>query len=268
VADTSTPTDQTMMPGAQLRAARQARGMSLEEAARLTCIGSAYLEALESDRYDQLPNPAYVKGIMRSYARTVGIPPEPLIDRYLKGAPPDGDAEEPAGRRAAPAGRKQWLLLLALGIIICAGFLLAQRDGGPGLTAPAPQVAPVLPLQGVLLPQTTAAPPVPQQAAPIPVPPREELRPDQPAVPDAGTAVLKVKVLEECVLTITVDDAPPQQYDLKPSDQVEWMGERYFALELTNAGAIEAELNGKRLPPFGRSGDAAAVVVTADGQIE
>jgi hypothetical protein len=46
------------------------------------------------------------------------------------------------------------------------------------------------------------------------------------------------------------------------------MGERYFALEMTNAGAIEAELNGKALPPLGKSGDAATVVITADGQIE
>ena len=81
-------------------------------------------------------------------------------------------------------------------------------------------------------------------------------------------AVLKVKVIHECLLTITIDDAPPQQHDLKPGEQIEWTGERNFVLEITNAGAIEAELNGKPLPPLGKSGDAVTVVVTAEGQIE
>ena len=110
--------------------------MSLDEAARVTCIGKSYLEALESDRYEQLPNPAYVKGIIRSYAQAVGIPPDPLIAGYEQGAAPDETADERTGGSAHPPGRKQWLLLLILGLVICAGYMLAQRDGGTGRPLP------------------------------------------------------------------------------------------------------------------------------------
>ena len=267
------PTSTAVMPGKQLRMAREARGMSLDEAARVTCIGKSYLEALESDRYEQLPNPAYVKGIIRSYAQAVGIPPDPLIAGYEQGAAPDETADERIGGRALPPGRKQWLLLLILGLVICAGYMLAQRDGGTGRPLPSggETMSAAVPATGVMPPRTSHTRTVPTPAAPVVpavVPPSEEHRAVQSPVPDPRKAVLKVRVLEECLLTITIDDAPPQQYDLKPSDQVEWMGERFFVLEMTNSGAIEAELNGKPLPLLGKSGDAATVVVTADGQIE
>ena len=270
MADEVKPTDHTVMPGEQLRVAREGRGMSLDEAARITCIGISYLEALESDRYEQLPSPAYVKGIIRSYARILGVPPEPLIARYEQGAEPEENVDEPAGGSAAPPGRKPWLLLLIIGVIISAGYMLAQRDTGHDQPpSPAGQILPAaVPAQGVLPPRTSHARPAPPPSVPVAVPSREEVRVDTSPTAGPRMTVLKVKVIHECLLTITIDDASPQQYDLKPGDQVEWMGERYFALEMTNAGAIEAELNGKPLPPLGKSGDAATVVVTADGQIE
>jgi transcriptional regulator with XRE-family HTH domain len=270
VADEVKPTDHAVMPGEQLRVAREERGMSLQEASRLTRIGMSYLESLEADRYEQLPSPAYVKGIIRNYARILGIPPEPLIALYVQGAEPEEGADEPAGGSAAPPGKKPWLLLLIIGIIICAGYMLAQRDTGHDLPpVPAGQIMPAdVPAQAVLPPRTSHARPVTAPAVPTAVPSREEGRVVTSPVVVARTAVLKVKILHDCLLTITIDDASPQQYDLKYGDQAEWMGERYFALEMTDAGAIEAELNGKPLPPLGKSGDAATVVVTADGQIE
>jgi cytoskeleton protein RodZ len=86
-------------------------------------------------------------------------------------------------------------------------------------------------------------------------------------VPIPPKSVLKAIILGACQLTLTIDDMPSQQYDLKQGDQVEWIGERYFALEMTNASAVQVELNGKLLSSLGRSGDAATVVITADGRI-
>lgn len=264
------PTDQTVMPGEQLRAARNARGMSLDEAARITCIGRSYLDALESGRYEQLPSPAYVKGIMRSYARFLGIPPEPLIDRYDVDLNLEEVTDDQTRESAHPPAKKPWPLLLIIGLIICAVYIWAQRD--TSLDQPPSPAGPVMsvavPVQGILPPRTSHALPVAPPAFPASTPSHKETQAD--TLPGAGPkmAVLVVKVSNECSIIITIDDASPQQYDLKPGDQVEWMGERYFALEMTNAGAIEAELNGKQLPPLGKSGDPVTVVVTADGQIE
>jgi transcriptional regulator with XRE-family HTH domain len=270
VADEVKPIDHAVMPGEQLRMAREELGMSLDEAARITCIGMSYLEALESDRYEQLPSPAYVKGIIRSYARILGIQPDALIARYEQGAEPEETHNDQTGRKAATPGKKPWLLLLIIGVIICIGYMLAQRDTSHDQSPPSSgQIMSVaVPVQGILPPRTSHVSPTTLLPAPASVPSREEVRDDPPPTASPIKAVLKVKVIHECLFTITIDDAPPQQYDLKSGDQIEWMGERYFALEISNAGAIEAELNGKALPPLGKSGDAATVVITADGQIE
>jgi transcriptional regulator with XRE-family HTH domain len=270
VADEVKPIDHAVMPGEQLRMAREGQGMSLDEAARITCIGMSYLEALESDRYELLPSPAYVKGIIRSYARILGIQPDALIASYEQGAEPEKTDDEQTGRSGAAHGKKPWLLLLIIGVIICIGYMLAQRDTSHDQpsTSTGQIMSVAVPVQGILPPRSSHVRPTTLLPVPVPVPSREEVRED--TTPTAGNkkAVLKVKVIHECFFTITIDDAPPQQYDLKSGDQIEWMGERYFALEMTNAGAIEAELNGKALPPLGKSGDAATVVITADGQIE
>ena len=270
MADEVKPTDHTVMPGEQLRVAREARGMSLDEAARITCIGMSYLEALESGRYEQLPSPAYVKGIIRSYSRFLGIPPEPLIDRYDVDLNLEEASDDQTGESSHPPAKKPWPLLLIIGLVICAVYIWAQwdtnRDQPPSPAGQAMSVA--VPVQGILPPRTSHALPVASPAFPVATPSHKEARTDTPPGAGPKMAVLVVRVAIECGLTITIDDAPPQQYDLKPGDQVEWMGERYFALEMTNAGAIEAELNGKQLPPLGKSGDPVTVVVTADGQIE
>ena len=257
------------MPGEQLRSERERRGLTLEEAARQTCIGISYLEALEAGRYEELPNPAYVKGIIRSYARILGLSPEPLITGYTEGREPDEPDEARTGDDVPPA-RKQWVLLLIIGFIICAGYMLAQRETGrdlsPTLSGQTVLLTPAR--QGVQPRRTSHLHSVIPPATPPALPPSEERAKE--STPEANTAksVLKAKIHAECQLTMTIDDMPSQQYDLKPGDQVEWIGERYFAIELTDAGAIEVELNGRPLPSLGKSGETTSVVITGDGQIQ
>lgn len=69
--------------GEQLRAARLAKGMELDEIQRETKIGRAYLQALETGAFECLPQgDAYVKGFIRSYARVVGLEPRNVLDAF------------------------------------------------------------------------------------------------------------------------------------------------------------------------------------------
>lgn len=85
--------------GQKLREEREARNISIEEIAAATKIVPRYLEALEADRLDQMPGGFFVKGIIRSYARAIGLDGDEVLARYraagLVGGP------EP-GRTAAP----------------------------------------------------------------------------------------------------------------------------------------------------------------------
>lgn len=75
--------------GAMLRAARQARGQDLELLAQVLKVPPRKLEALEADRYDELPGLAFVRGLALSYARQMGIDPQPVLGALPQaGTPP------------------------------------------------------------------------------------------------------------------------------------------------------------------------------------
>jgi cytoskeletal protein RodZ len=68
--------------GRALRAARQRRGKSLEEASRDTRVRLDYLDALERERFDALGSEVYVRGFLRSYARYLGLKHDKVIAVY------------------------------------------------------------------------------------------------------------------------------------------------------------------------------------------
>jgi len=68
--------------GAQLRRARESKGMSLEEVQQKTKIHAEYLKALENDQFDLLPSPFYVRAFLRTYAKCLELDPQSLLDRY------------------------------------------------------------------------------------------------------------------------------------------------------------------------------------------
>lgn len=67
------------LPGSRLRAAREARGLSVEDVALRLNISVTYVRALEASDFDKLPGMAFVKGYTRAYARFVGLSPDELI---------------------------------------------------------------------------------------------------------------------------------------------------------------------------------------------
>jgi cytoskeleton protein RodZ len=72
--------------GETLRQARKARNISLQEIAESTKIGTRILQALEDERFDQLPGGIFNKGFVRSYARCVGLNEEKTVAAYMAAA--------------------------------------------------------------------------------------------------------------------------------------------------------------------------------------
>jgi cytoskeletal protein RodZ len=68
--------------GASLRRQREARAMSVAELSRVTRIPLASLEAIESDRFDELPGEVFVRGFLKAYAQAVGLEPAEILARY------------------------------------------------------------------------------------------------------------------------------------------------------------------------------------------
>ncbi len=69
--------------GEKLRRERELRGVTLEEIAEATKIGTRSLRALEEERFDQLPGGIFNKGFVRSYAKFLGLDQEQAVADYL-----------------------------------------------------------------------------------------------------------------------------------------------------------------------------------------
>jgi cytoskeletal protein RodZ len=69
--------------GETLKRERELRKISLREVCEATKIGLRYLEALEGNRFDQLPGGVFNKGFIRAYAKFIGLDAEALITSYL-----------------------------------------------------------------------------------------------------------------------------------------------------------------------------------------
>lgn len=68
--------------GQQLRAAREARAMSIEEISRATRIPMGSVERIENGHFDDLPGEVFVRGFLRAYARAVQLPVDDVLARY------------------------------------------------------------------------------------------------------------------------------------------------------------------------------------------
>ncbi|MHC1784679.1 MAG: helix-turn-helix domain-containing protein [Anaerolineaceae bacterium] len=84
--------------GEQLRSAREAKHLSLEQAAQSTFIKIRFLEALENDRLDEMHTSTQARGFLRMYSELLGLPVGPLLDIWDGIEPveeilPDGEAE-------------------------------------------------------------------------------------------------------------------------------------------------------------------------------
>jgi transcriptional regulator with XRE-family HTH domain len=94
--------------GAYLRQAREQLGYTLEEMNRFTNIHIEYLHALENDQFNLLPSPFYAKAFLRTYAKSLGINPQPLLDhldQVMRAQNPASQVEPPPS--VEPAPRKQ-----------------------------------------------------------------------------------------------------------------------------------------------------------------
>ncbi len=68
--------------GPYLKNERELRGITLEEIAAATKIHIKYLQALEDERYADLPGEVFVKGFLRSFAKAIGADGDDIVAAY------------------------------------------------------------------------------------------------------------------------------------------------------------------------------------------
>ncbi len=70
--------------GPALRLLRESAGLSIEQIAALSKVGSRFLLALEEDRHKALPGRVFARGFLIEYARALRVSESDLVERYLR----------------------------------------------------------------------------------------------------------------------------------------------------------------------------------------
>jgi flagellar biosynthesis protein FlhG len=70
--------------GPELREERQRRGLTLESIVEKSKIRPTYLQAIEEERFGDLPAAVFVRGFLREYARCLGAPGDDVTRLYMK----------------------------------------------------------------------------------------------------------------------------------------------------------------------------------------
>jgi hypothetical protein len=92
--------------GDYLKKEREAKNISLRKVSRLTKISEHYLEYLEKDDYEKLPQGPYITGYISSYARLIGGNTDEALKLYASRREKTGDAEELYPKKSKDNGKQ------------------------------------------------------------------------------------------------------------------------------------------------------------------
>ncbi len=194
--------------GARLAWERQRAGMGVTDIAAQLRLHPDQVRAIEQENLARLPEPPYVRGFIRGYARTLKIDPVPLLsDLNAKLAPvPDpenGDAaSDYAVERSAVRERSsRWVMGIAVAALIALGLLGWQTTQREVETQAAVVRAPVA------TPTPTPAPAITPAVEPVSPPAAAEVT--APPVNAAETAAAPKQIEAAPATSAPVVAAPP-----------------------------------------------------------
>lgn len=133
--------------GAALKAARELRGLNLQELADSTRIRRSYLAAIEEMRLEELPSRPFTIGYIRAYAAALGLDGDAAVERFRRDEPvTDTALRAPIG--VVESKDPRLTLVIGGGMLVIAAIVLwnvAQRamtaEAPPPHTAPAAAIA-------------------------------------------------------------------------------------------------------------------------------
>ncbi len=228
--------------GATLRAAREAQGLTVADVAERIKFSVRQVEALEADDAAHLPEGTFLRGFIRSYARTLNLDESAL----LGGAPPAHAEPQAADVVAKSAGeafpttetarrKSAYLLLGALVVaLVLASLMLSPRDSSQ------PQGVVV---EEVKLPDATAA-----SAPVVVVPDAAAASAVQQVVPPAKPAEPVVKAVPAKPKTVVAAPVAVPLVSGKPDVPLEQLKKRPIHIVFTDDAWMEiTDVNGEVL---------------------
>jgi cytoskeleton protein RodZ len=284
--------------GARLKREREQQGMELEGVAATTKISVRMLQALEEERFSQLPGGIFNKGFVRAYARHLGLDEEQAIADYLVAAGGPTPSKEPEAVLADLAARAvevrpeaeprrsgdiPWGKLSVVLLVVAVAFALwsARSRGSRSSPEEAPADAPAAPAPAPgpdagpasarpaggsaaseSAPSASPAPSSPVAEGTVP-PPAADQSPSPAA--NAGSFVLQIQVREDSWLEIT-GDGKPVLHDLVPAgSNKEINAHQEIVVKAGNVAGLGFLFNGKPVSVKGRRDQVKTIRFDANG---
>ena len=281
--------------GEKLKLEREKRKVTLEQISVSTKIGTRMLQALEEDKFSQLPGGIFNKGFVRAYARCVGLDEDQTVADYLQAS---GDAppvsveivahdnktheNEASVRRIqadadVPARQMPWGVFAA-GLLVVALTLSLwshrQREQKRQSVQPSAATSEnPSPVQDAVASSPTSVPPAPSIAAagsPTATAPAPAPAPSgAPQTPGTATGTVPAKTggeftvairsREQSWISITTDGEVTSSELLTAGSERISRGRKEIVVKAGNAGGVDFLFNGNKLETGGEYGEVKTV---------
>jgi cytoskeletal protein RodZ len=233
--------------GQELKRERELRGISLKEIAEATKINLRFLRALEEDRFDMLPEKFFTRGIIRTYAKYLGLDEQVALNTYIdslhnqsdQGMPESSnkvetDTKSDSEENTKKISRLFTLMVLAIIALIVIMYFVLRKEKNPP-------------------PDSTKKQPAVHEIQKKPSPPPPVFQEE----PETEPQELNIEILvqQETWLEIYADQVMVESGIKLPGDRFRFKAFQEFLIHIGNAGGIEYTLNGQEGKKFGEPGD-------------
>lgn len=239
--------------GTILKTARETRQLYLEDIADEILIRGSLLNAIEAGELESLPEPVYVRGLIRRYADALGLDGETLASQFFE---PVTRGRRRTSWKDSPAAQLRPLHLYA-------AYVLLMVAAVSGLSLVLRQTAP----------EATALPPLdplalnPEQGSPSPSEPGTILSTEAPTPDTQGTdhpIRVETTLTAQSWLRIIADGQTQFEGILKEGENRVWTADQQLTIRAGNAGGVVVSYNEGQAKSLGRPGMVAEVTYASN----
>ncbi len=238
--------------GARLKKIRLEKGLSLEEVHKKTKIHLNILRAVEEDSLIDF-SPIYIKGFLKIYCQFLDVDPKDYISGYKE---PQAKVEYVSDfkNKPAPLFKIRPLTMsylkairikpkILLAVVLLFAFIIIVLNLGK-----------IFSFKHNFTKQKKS-----ELAYISTVIPKMENKAQINRAQDSAAVKiirLDIRAKENCLITVKADGKVMFQNVLRKGRSESWQAMNKIELYLSNAGAVELEVNGKRIQSLGRKGQA------------
>ncbi|ESA36942.1 xre family transcriptional regulator [Leptolyngbya sp. Heron Island J] len=231
--------EQLLALGSMLRDTRLANGQTLDEVASKVLVRSKLLLALEEARTNELPEPVYVRGLIRRYGDVLGLDGDALSKQYVA---------IPSPKRTGHSWSHEAVQLRPYHLYAAYVALIAISVSGLSY------------LMQRAIPQNAAEPIVDsataEQLAPRRAPPSapQSVEQTETAPEPEAPIVVEVEFVQQSWVRVTADGDEAYEGILQEGTERSWTATESLTIRAGNAGGVVLAYNQGTAKPMGKPG--------------